>query len=174
MKRPDAAPPKEVPILCIQKGCGKSSGHKGRHTDGTLPGHVTAQPPSDTAQPEDEWEGFSPPKSITEVMLRYPDRPWEVLNMNHLAGHDYRIVRVAPSVDGLVIWIKDKARPEDAPRGPTVHQIAKILCPGYEHTLRALMTDADRETGRACPRCLVWAVGIRDALNRLRGDKTDG
>ena len=29
-------------IPCIQKGCGKSSGHGGRHTDGTLPGHVTA------------------------------------------------------------------------------------------------------------------------------------
>ena len=25
---------------CIQKGCGKSNGHKGRHTDGTLPGHI--------------------------------------------------------------------------------------------------------------------------------------
>ena len=25
---------------CIQKGCGKSNGHEGRHTDGTLPGHI--------------------------------------------------------------------------------------------------------------------------------------
>jgi hypothetical protein len=29
-------------IPCIQKGCGKPNGHEGRHTDGTLPGHVTA------------------------------------------------------------------------------------------------------------------------------------
>lgn len=55
----------------------------------------------------------------------------------------------------------------DAPEGPTVKQIAAILCPGYAHNLRGLMTDEDRDTGKACARCHVWAIEIRDALNRL-------
>ena len=54
---PDTADaPPEIP--CIQKGCRKPSGHKGRHTDGTLPGHVTAPPPSDAAQPTGESEAM--------------------------------------------------------------------------------------------------------------------
>ena len=32
----------QLDMPCIQKGCGKPSGHEGQHTDGTLPGHVTA------------------------------------------------------------------------------------------------------------------------------------
>ncbi len=40
---------------CIQKGCGKSNGHKGRHTDGTLPGHIaTADAPPRDGEPTDE------------------------------------------------------------------------------------------------------------------------
>ncbi len=58
---------------------------------------------------------------------------------------------------------------KDAPGEATVKQIAAILCPGYAHTLRGLMTDEERDTGKACARCHVWAIGIRDALNRLKG-----
>ncbi len=38
-----AQPDEHMP--CIQKGCGKPSGHEGRHTDGTLPGHIAAAQP---------------------------------------------------------------------------------------------------------------------------------
>ena len=57
--------------------------------------------------------------------------------------------------------------------GPTARQIAEIICPGYAHNLRRLMTDDERSAGKACGRCHVWALGIRDALNRLKGE-TDG
>ena len=59
-------------------------------------------------------------------------------------------------------------------RGPTVRQIAEIICPGYAHNLRGLMTDDERDTGKACARCHVWAIGIRDVLNRLKVEDTPG
>ncbi len=58
---------------------------------------------------DDEWESYPPPKSVFEVMLRYPDYGWEVCSMDDLTAHDYRIVRAAPSVNRtIVIWIIDK------------------------------------------------------------------
>ncbi len=42
---------------CIQKGCGKPNGHEGRHTDGTLPGHLAtadAPPSTNPGEPTDE------------------------------------------------------------------------------------------------------------------------
>ena len=66
------------------------------------------QPATEAPIEDDEWVGFPPPKSVTEVLLRYPDWPWEVLNLDDLENHDYRIVRVAPTVDRtMIIWIKN-------------------------------------------------------------------
>ena len=59
--------------------------------------------------PSDDWE---PTISFADVAAKFPDHPWEVADDQ---GREYRVDRVAPTVDGtLVIWVVPLAHPEDA------------------------------------------------------------
>ena len=113
-----------------------------------------AAPPTDTAQPVGYvYHTLGPGKACS--------------------GDPWRFSRSKPS--GKVWNLRPVYdHPEDAPEGPTVEQIAKILCPGYNHAQRGLRTPAETKPDLPCRRCLVWAEGVRDALNRLTGDKSDG
>jgi len=109
---------------------------------------------------DDEWVGFPPPKSVIEALLRYPDWEWEVLNIDHLTDHDYRIVRVAPTVDKtMVIWIKDNANASEGPWKVRNHDEIE----GYYEVYNSHDFDIPRRILQGKPQ----ASDFCDALNRL-------
>ena len=166
--RPDAAAPKErcanrspAGVVAGQQ-CGLERDHRGSccWTGEFSLKELTpdAPPSSDAAQPVAD--GGSPwPYVLTNLL---PERMLAAMKREY--QHEWQSF-----LDAVA-----QAHPEDAPEGPTVEQIAKILCPGYNHAQRGLRTPAETKPDLPCRRCLVWAEGIREAFNRLKGDKTDG
>ena len=73
------------------------------------PGSLSS-PPSDAAPVAEDWE---PTKSFADIAAKFPNHPWEVTDDQ---GRDYRVDRVAPTVDGtLIIWVTPLYTREDTP-----------------------------------------------------------
>ncbi|KKK51775.1 hypothetical protein LCGC14_3111560, partial [marine sediment metagenome] len=120
-ERPDAAPPKEVPqyitdfLRAVYPGnvelALETFDEKTALEDATR--LLLAPPPSDAAPVADD---ELPLISFADIAAKFPTYPWEVADDQH---NDYRVVRVAPTVDEtLIIWVEKLryAHPEDAPR----------------------------------------------------------
>ncbi len=162
-QRPDTAPPKEVmPNDTLEHT------RTGVHVNGA----PSEPPPSDAAPVAEDWE---PTTSFTNIAAKVPDHPWEVTDDQ---GRDYRVDRVAPTVDGtLIIWVVPlDAHPEDAPGGPwwlhsaeggwTLHCFEELG--GFEEGVHLSEDHGfSVEVAEA-----ILGVLNRDALDRPKGDET--
>ena len=109
--RPDAAPLNQDQATVIQcDKCGNWWEPANPVNEGACSN--CAPPPSDAAPVAEDWE---PTKSFADIAAKFPNHPWEVTDDQ---GRDYRVDRVAPTVDGtLIIWVTPLyAHPEDAPK----------------------------------------------------------
>ena len=124
-ERPDAAPPKEVMHVdtddlarpmsleeAAQRGKLLAKAMTKPLPNNQMPSITDdgASPPSDAAPVAEDWE---PTKSFADIAAKFPSHPWAVADDQY---NDYRVVRVAPTVDGtLIIWVVPLyAHPDDA------------------------------------------------------------